>query len=413
MRFREQDGMSNMSVVYTETNFWNGITSVSSSTTHTLAKHVGHSNSTWDEVTPNFRKRQRAGEIIINDFTNRKITRFDSTNGIESRANSANPDGKQFSQRRDGPQLTFMMEQAGKGLRVLEVVPYSQYLDAIHIAGTEARSKVGSSDADIIVMLLELKKTVRTLLNPLNNLNTLFSRFQRSRGLSGSTLSLSKYIASEWLKFRYGIMPILYDIEGIIKAVERDKAKGRHHARGSKTVSKSDLRPPLIWSHGDVDTTYQDTYTDEVIVKCGLVYDAKLSVADYLGFNLRSIPKAGWELIPFSFVVDWLLNVQQYIAALSAFGMAPESGGYTVVTRTLTASRMAIGSTIARNTSASTLTRAMSGTHTIVQRTKYRWRGCGGARLKSKINLSDIDIDIRDKRVLDSFALILGRLKGR
>jgi hypothetical protein len=205
-------------------------------------------------------------------------------------------------------------------------------------------------------------------------------------------------------------MPIMYDIQGIIKAIEKDKSKGRHHARGSKTLSESKLDSPAIWSHGDIDTTYLDTYTDEVIIKCGLVYDAKLHVSDYLGLNLRAIPSTAWELIPFSFIVDWFVNVQEYIRALSASGIAPESGGYTVVTRTLTASRAAVNSVIARNIGAATLIRSMSGTRTIVRRTKWRWRGCGGARLKSKINLSNIDF--MDRRVLDTFALIVGRLRG-
>jgi hypothetical protein len=410
MRFRSQGSYSPGVAVYIESDFWNGITSISSTTNNTIADNVGETNSTWDEVTPNFRKRQRLGEIIINDFTNVRESRFDSTNGIMSRANSPNPDGKTYRQQRDGPQLTYMMEQAGYGLRTKYVIPQDKFLDAIHIAGTSARAQVSQQEADVLTMLLELKKTISTLLNPLNNLNTLISRFQRAKSLANSTLSLSKYIGSEWLKFRYGIMPIMYDIQGIIKAIEKDKSKGRHHARGSKTLSESKLDPPAIWSHGDIDTTYLDTYTDEVIIKCGLVYDAKLHVSDYLGLNLRAIPSTAWELIPFSFIVDWFVNVQEYIRALSASGIAPESGGYTVVTRTLTASRAAVNSVIARNIGAATLIRSMSGTRTIVRRTKWRWRGCGGARLKSKINLSNIDF--MDRRVLDTFALIVGRLRG-
>jgi hypothetical protein len=410
MRFRSKGSFSPLTAVYIETDFWNGITSISSTTNNVVADAVGETLSTWDEITPYFRKRQRLGEIIINDFTNIRESRFDSTNGIHTRANSSNPDGKQYNQKRDGPQLTYMMEQAGYGLRTKHVIPQSEYLDAIGLAGTSARAQVSQQEADILTMLIELKKTISTLLNPLNNLNTLITKFQRAKSLSNSTLSVSKYIASEWLKFRYGIMPIMYDIQGIIKAIEKDKSKGRHHARGNQKVSKSLLAPAAIWSHGDIDTTYLDTYTDDVVIKCGLVYDAKLRVSDYLGFNLRAIPSTAWELIPFSFVVDWFVNVQEYIRALSASGIAPESGGYTVVTRTLTASRAAVNSVIARNIGAATLIRGMSGTRTIVRRTKMRWRGCGGARLKSKINLSNFDF--MDRRVLDTFALIVGKLRG-
>lgn len=415
MRFRTSGSMESISVVYTDSfqPTWDGVNHGHTQTTvtNTIGSAVGNTIRTWDVVTPNFRKRMSRGEIIVNAYKNERISRFNSINGIHARSNTLNPDGTKLEQLREGPQLTWMVNM----IDWRRLSPRNLIIpDEIHrltiLAGTAARSKVGSADAEVLVMLAELRKTIRTLLNPLNNLNALLGRIQRAKSQVGNALSFSQYLGSEWLKYRYGIMPIMYDIQGIIQAVQRDKSKGIHVARGSNKTSAEHEDSPLIWSHGDIDTQYQDSFTDDFTVRAGLVYNAKLFVEDYLGLNLRSIPSAGWELIPFSFVVDWFANVQQYIAALAASGIADEKGGYLVTTRVRTCTRRVIGSSVARNPASSTLLREMSGSETIVERIKERSTGCPGPGLRSKIDLSQFNY--RDKRVLDAFSLVAQKLRS-
>jgi hypothetical protein len=413
MRFRTSGQFNPVDVTYSNLNTptWDGVNHGHTDVVvvNTVSNATGQTIRTWDVVTPNYRKRIAKGEIIINAYTNERISLFDSGNGIRTRANNPNPDGSYLINQRDGPQLTWMMNVANRNLTVLELIQPSEVHRLMTLAGTRARANVGKADAELLVMLAELRKTFVTLLNPLNNLNRLLTNLQRLKGQASKSLSLAQYMASEWLKYRYGIMPILYDIQGIIQALERDVGKGIRVARGSESLSLERLDPPAIWAHGDVDTTYLDTYTDLVEIRAGLVYSAELKVRDFLGVNLRSIPSVGWELIPFSFVVDWLFNVQQFIAALSSNGLVDEKGGYLVTTRTKTASRAAIGSTIARNPTASTLERGIGGTRTIIERIKTRITGCPGAGLRSKIDLSLFNW--RDKRVIDAFSLVMQKLR--
>lgn len=413
MRFRTSGQLNPVDVTYSNLNTptWDGVNHGHTDVVvvNTITNAIGQTVRTWDVVTPNYRRRIANGEIIINAYTNERISLFDSGNGVRTRANNPNPDGSYLINKRDGPQLTWMMNVANRSLTTLELIPPGDVHRLMTLAGTKARANVGKADAEILVMLAELRKTFVTLLNPLNNLDRLLSNLQRARRGASRTLSLINYLASEWLKYRYGIMPILYDIQGIVKALEREVGKGIRVARGSESLSVERVDPPATWAHGDIDTTYLDTYTDLVEVRAGLVYSAELKVRDFLGVNLRSIPSAGWELIPFSFVVDWLFNVQQFIAALSSFGLVDEKGGYLVTTRTKTASRATIGSTVARNPTASTLERGCSGTRTIIERVKTRITGCPGAGLSPKIDFSLFNW--RDRRVIDAFSLVMQKLR--
>lgn len=411
MRYREFVNFTNAEVKYYVWN--NTFSGDNSSSVVTLPNAVGYYNKTWDVVTLNFRKRMQAGEVIVNPYTNGRYSIFNSTDGITAVEIPLNADGSQTKYERHGPELTEKMGAAGKGLAIKTLFSNDEIDSLASIAGTKARANSRDAETDLLVMLAELGKTFRTLADPLGNLMSLLKTIRGHKSRSRSRgLTLVDYISKEWLKYRYGIMPIMYDVEGIIKALERDKSKGRRHARGGESRQRSEMTPPTSFVFGNFDHSYKDIFTHEVVVKCGLIYEADLGTDDFLGLNLRSIPTAAWELIPFSFVIDWFANVQTYVTALSARAGAGEKGGYKVVTQTLTATRSALGSQIIPSmTHLLTLTKGMSGAEVHTYRKKQREIGCPGASLQSKIDLNLFNW--KDRRILDAFALIFQTLGRR
>lgn len=412
MRYRSTGTFTGQQVTYSDLN--NGNANNDSIVTHTTfsswdSAGVGNTNETWDTVTPNFYKRIRAGEVIVNPFKNVKISAYDSGNGIHSRSNTVNGDGSVFTQIRDGPQLSYMMQASRLSLQCKDLISAAEYGNALALAATRARSKSLETVADGLVTVYELQKTLRTFTRPLENVSRLLSTFKRSRSFGQRSRALKDYFSSEWLKFRYGVMPTLYDIDNIKEALSKDIQRGRSRSNGIEKLYSEKTEPSAIWSHGDIDTTYQDFFTDSMTVKAGLIYDSKLVTKDYLGLNLRSVPSAVWEIIPFSFVVDWFLNVQHYVRALSAELVLNTLGGYVVIEREQSAHRTILGSVIARNVGASTLLRQCSGSRHLVKRTKTRLVGCPSPSLVSKNTLSKINLN--DKRILDAFALISQQLR--
>lgn len=112
----------------------------------------------------------------------------------------------------------------------------------------------------------------------------------------------------------------MFDIEEILGAFEErinDRKTGRGFAEDEYVAA------PVVdtWNDGSAshNATVTATYRESCVVRAGaLVQLEAVGRIQRLGFDIRKIPEAAWELLPWSFVVDWFLNVQQVIAAIEA-----------------------------------------------------------------------------------------------
>lgn len=415
MRLRTKEDL--VTKTYTA-EFWNATSPGSYSITN-QDYVVGQTNSTSDVLTPNFHKRVKAGEIIINPYKNVKTTVFEATEGFRWKSLISWTQNEPFiysEQDHRGPQLTFVLDSQLKFLKPKKVISEEVVQQALGLAATKSRAEVKQGEAELLVFLAELHKTIRMLANPLQNMQKFLDKVRldklRHRDPSKRVLTLGQYISSEWLTYRYGVMPLLFDIDSIAKAIGKDRNGKRHSARAVERRQGELAIPNLLMETGSTSTVYNEVYTDLIEIKCGFVYAAEMTLTDHLGLNLRSVPSAVWELIPFSFVADWFLNIQHFVGAISPSARVDENGGYTVVTRTLTAVRSIVSSTIKpSHVTQATLLRPMSGSRTVIERTKVRDLGVPAARLVSKIDLSRLNF--KDKRILDSFSLMFQKLAHR
>jgi hypothetical protein len=71
----------------------------------------------------------------------------------------------------------------------------------------------------------------------------------------------------------------------------------------------------------------------------GIIYEVKImdafdNLAKVAGSRLRDIPATLWEVVPYSFVVDWFFNVGDWIQAFTpAPGITPLRNWATVITQ--------------------------------------------------------------------------------
>lgn len=174
-----------------------------------------------------------------------------------------------------------------------------------------------SSDLEVGVMLGELKETIEGLINPLSALKKFFSkRFFKVR-------DVPDMLSGTWLEWRYGIRPLMQDIQDIYEHVNSQLAEfdGKMHRRGGKTPVVEKLikfDQPFSsgsWSwklHGVVKTS---TW---YYAKVAYTLSRPLTWQERYGLSIYDLPSIAWELTRLSFVLDWFLSVGRWLAALKA-----------------------------------------------------------------------------------------------
>jgi hypothetical protein len=133
-----------------------------------------------------------------------------------------------------------------------------------------------------------------------------------------------------WLEYSYGWKPLVQDIFDAAKVLSTPVDDLWIHESSSNQfiteLIQSNVGTP--WDHNCIDTNY-------VVLK---VYARVGAVVSCDNPNLQALKNAGltnplswaWELIPFSFVVDWLVDVGGFIESLDdGLGLTITNGFYT------------------------------------------------------------------------------------
>lgn len=416
MRYRVKDDRTQC--VETQTQYNVACDKVTNVTTYSCG-YLGSIIETWDVVTPNFAKRRKAGELIVNPYRHTESRWYNSINGVITLGPPLCPDGSSGRDQHDGPQLTRLCEAnpTQHGALIPSWVLSQDDVDRlIDISATKAWSAAAGNETQILVFLAELKKTIHDLAHPLENLSKFLNKVlgdkRKDPRAFAKTLTVAEYLQREWLRYRFGIRPLISDIRGIVKAIRKDRRSGRRTARGFATNSRSSSVRKTIDHGGEFRTTYDLTIDHTCNVRSGFVYDAELSVRDSLGLQFQQIPATVWELISYSFVIDWFFNVGDWVNALIPYGTTDAKGAFTTIEHIITVSRVVVG-TIDTNSGANTWTlqRPMSGTETLLFRDKQRLASIRPPSLAKKLSLSDISLS--DLRILDSLALIKQKLGAR
>jgi hypothetical protein len=296
----------------------------------------GESETMIDSVSPDFHKRRAKGEVFFNDMWYEKVTGSASGSTYHLQYNNpVSPCGAVPERRMAEGHCSqrCVPNVVVDGIRYpIEATVVSQSdVDRMVVGvSTEVLSKRGRSDSDLWESMAEYKQTLELLQNPLNRLRSLSSKLLQSA--NGPSRVLLKEVSGGYLLYRYGIIPLMKDIESILKSLSRVTGKQR------KTVRASDSRFAVAGSSGPflldvIEGTWKRETRDNIIVRAMSLDEVDLSFGSNLGFSFKGLVTLPWELTGYSFVADWFLNVGDYLGAHAPAPGYKQLGSCVVVQR--------------------------------------------------------------------------------
>jgi hypothetical protein len=222
-------------------------------------------------------------------------------------------------------------------------------------AKTLCLAKFGSGSVDLSVAFIERKKTAgmiadwcaatTRLLRDLKkgrwithyrNSSTKTWKWDKNVPRGWTPKAVSQWRAGEpvtavknaWLTTRYGIAPSLMDIAGSVEALENadngtfERYIVTNRSRRFKAESYSTLAENLSFGRyyvlPSVNTRTNYYSKQEVMVRI----DATIDDSFYLTLQdvgLTNPLLTGWEITPYSFVLDWFVGVGDFLAAVNAW----------------------------------------------------------------------------------------------
>lgn len=197
---------------------------------------------------------------------------------------------------------------------------------------TRHRTKLQEVESNLLETAAELRKSADMLARRVKQLLDMYRAVRRRdyRALAyhfgynkGWRKTASKDAANAWLEYSYGWMPLVHDIYGIAGHIT-DLLKGRPVITRCEAQSSSPVDP---WGYGEGNLSFGyggsffEPPSGDARVVYRIVTYQKMSIPLNLtlhAFGLDNPFLLAWELLPYSFVLDWLIPVGSVLEALMA-----------------------------------------------------------------------------------------------
>lgn len=174
---------------------------------------------------------------------------------------------------------------------------------------------------DLLTELAEGKESIRTiaslikaLAHPIRAFKEERDRLYKSfhRGEIKTYSHLLKRLADAWMTYRYGISPIVYSIQDILKTIKLKDAVFHTERAGDDVDVKDFESSPIIKPSLYLHDTISGSIRIRAVGKDGYSVNTSLQLSDLIGFNPLV---TAWEKVPYSFVIDWAINVSDFLNA--------------------------------------------------------------------------------------------------
>lgn len=314
---------------------------------HALTGHpLSFDNQIEDTVTSDFFSKSESGDLLpVNPMTQSKLEYLECSHGESvtwlSKPSKFHDTTKVTLRHPIGYQALYKWGGSKTYSNVLR-----NNLASGHDIGTpilrsaadlavEATARVRSQGLDVGTFVAEFRKTVRLIdrfqTNVFRRANQLANAHKANIAQKGLTA-----FSESWMEGRYGWRILLYDINEINLAVEklksgittRARAYASDEVRGLATWNN---RSPVLENFGTnlnpnnrSDVVMSMTATKTITRRAGALADLVLEDIAFLDPLVTA-----WEVIPFSFIIDWFTNIGDLVGTFSPFANGELVGLWT------------------------------------------------------------------------------------
>lgn len=204
------------------------------------------------------------------------------------------------------------------------------YADPVHLyparnaAVGKALKRVKDSKVNLGVALAEARSTATMLSNTVRRMTNIVNDFRRGNPKKVWRDIVNGYkIPGSWLEIQYGWSPLLSDILGSAQALAEAQSVGRRFKLTVSGTGRDQIVAPAgpivqDWPSGFelVSPSGWELTTSTKVVLCYELPSSMLPALSTLG--LTNPAELIWEKLPYSFALDWVLPVGDWLSTLDA-----------------------------------------------------------------------------------------------
>lgn len=220
----------------------------------------------------------------------------------------------------------------------LGVLRYVTTADAGHVSGTVVSEADNSAKAAFLrrlmdaerqfqggIFLGELREALHMIKNPLGSLRKGLREYYQSAKKRTSRVPQKKWrsiLGDTWLEYSFGWVPFINDIETGAEALASLQFKDFRKAisaYGTSELQLSNLTKTFAYAYISLEHKFSQVRSAKVIYRGQVAAEplARRTIGQRFGLRLEEFVPTVWELMPWSFLIDYFTNVGEVLSGWS------------------------------------------------------------------------------------------------